>query len=447
MVNARERELTFIPTHPDSYFTFSNKQVMTFARNLIDTSTTLQTKPKVLGTLYFDVDTALFDDMFASVKLGKLDRITLTGADGNVIYSNVKALMGKPLSVSDRQAANKDEYLLVQDNPDTGLSLTGRFSKSDLYSGLMKVKRYLAIVVVVCMLSLIVMSIAFSRRFSRPIREVIQMMTKMESGKLDVTVPVSSEDELGQLAHGFNRMTTRLNRFINDAYIAEIKRKQAELNALKGQIRPHYLYNTLEVVRMSAVANDDMPVADMIHALSNQLKYVLDYGQDIVPVREELEHVSDYVYLIRSRFGDRIELETFVAPDVSPEWGMMKLSIQPFIENAVQHGLKPKGNRGKIRISLERAGEADLKVTVYDDGVGMGEEKLDELRRILGGELQEGEGRKHVGLRNVHERLQSLFGPAYGIEIDSVPHVGTSVQFAMPVIREGVRYVETAAGR
>ncbi|UUZ97408.1 histidine kinase [Paenibacillus sp. P25] len=204
------------------------------------------------------------------------------------------------------------------------------------------------------------MSLVFSRRFSRPIRDIMKGMTKVESGKLDISIPVSSEDELGQLAHGFNRMTSRLNRFINEAYVAEIGRKQAELNALKGQIRPHYLYNTLEVIRMSAVANDDMPVADMIHALSNQLKYVLDYGRDVVTVREELEHVEDYFHLIRSRFRDRIELETVVDPDISLDWGLMKLSVQPLIENAVQHGLKPRGNRGKIRLSLEREGEPIL---------------------------------------------------------------------------------------
>ena len=104
-------------------------------------------------------------------------------------------------------------------------------------------------------------------------------------------------------------MIERLKLFINEAYVSEIKRKQAELGALKSQIRPHYLYNTLEVIRMSAVANDDDQVADMIHALSNQLKYVIDYGEEWVTVRQELDHLRDYFHLINVRFDGRIKLE------------------------------------------------------------------------------------------------------------------------------------------
>jgi two-component system sensor histidine kinase YesM len=121
----------------------------------------------------------------------------------------------------------------------------------------------------------------------------MKQMKKVESGNLDVRVNIKSKDEVGKLASGFNQMVERLKTFINEAYIAEIKQKQTELNALKSQIRPHYLYNTLEVIRMSAVYNDDNEVADMIQVLSNQMKYVIDYGEEIVTISTELSNLND----------------------------------------------------------------------------------------------------------------------------------------------------------
>lgn len=432
---ANIRELVFLPTHRETYYYRSDRQVMTFARNFFDTSTTLLPHPQVLGTLYFDVDVGVFDDLFADIRLGAGDEVTLVNSDKSVIYSNVKSMIGTTERDGDAADAKKD-FFMQKSIPSAGQVFKGRFSKQSLLSSISQIKGYLAIVVIGCIVSLIAMSLAFSRRFSQPIRGIIKVMAKVESGNLDIQVPVRSEDELGQLAHGFNRMTSRLGTFIHEAYVAKIERKQAELNALKSQIRPHYLYNTLEVIRMSAVASDAMPVADMIHSLSNQLKYVLDYGEDIVSIREELGHLDDYFRLIRIRFEDTIELETVVGPDISPDWGMLKLAVQTLVENAVQHGIRPKGGRGKIRVSIEKAEGDQLALTVFDNGVGMTESKLQEVQMWLEGTAPE-ELRKHVGLKNVHDRLQSRFGEGYGLVLNSRPYVGTSVMFKMPIIRGG----------
>jgi two-component system sensor histidine kinase YesM len=445
---ANVRELTFFPTHKETYYFRSDKQVMTFARNFFDMSTTLSPHPKVLGTLYFDVDVSVFDELFNDIQLGPKDVVTITTADKAVIYSNVRGKIGQ-VEQGGREARAAEDFVMRTDVPNAKLTLEGRFSKQDLFSSLSHIKSFLAIVVIGCIVSLIAMSLAFSRRFSLPIRGIIKVMAKVESGNLDIQVPVRSEDELGQLAHGFNRMTSRLGLFIHEVYVAKLERKQAELNALKSQIRPHYLYNTLEVIRMSAVASDAMPVADMIHSLSNQLKYVLDYGEDIVSIREELGHLDDYYRLIRIRFEDKIELETIVAADVAPEWGMLKLAVQTLVENAVQHGVRPKGGRGKIRVTIEKTEGEELLVTVFDNGVGMTENRLSEVRQLLEGTVPE-EARKHVGLKNVQDRLQSLFGDGFGLILNSRPNVGTSVTFKLPVIRGEARHAEhaeSAAGR
>ena len=164
------------------------------------------------------------------------------------------------------------------------------------------------------------------------------------------------------------RMIEGLKLFINDAYVAEIKHKQTELNALKTQIQPHYLYNTLEVIRMSAVADDAEKVADMIHALSNQLEYVIDYGEEWVTVQRELEHLNNYFHLIEVRFDRRIDLQVDLAEDLE-EALILKLSIQPLVENAVHHGIRPRGGKGTVLVTIEKSG-ADIAVTVFETASG-----------------------------------------------------------------------------
>jgi two-component system sensor histidine kinase YesM len=279
------------------------------------------------------------------------------------------------------------------------------------------------------------MGAAFSRMFTGPILVIMRQMLRVESGNLETSVNVTRKDELGRLAHGFNRMIERLNLFINDAYVAEIKRKHAELNALKSQIRPHYLYNTLEVIRMSAVANDDDQVADMIHSLSKQLKYVIDYGEEWVTLGRELDHLRDYFHLIEVRFDNRIKLEIEIKGEELLNVNVLKLSLQPIVENAVQHGIRPKGGKGIVLVTVERDNE-NLAITVYDDGIGIEENKLREINSHL--TETEGSTGKSIGVKNVHERIKNACGEDYGLDIDSKPHVGTSVRILFPLLMEAM---------
>jgi two-component system sensor histidine kinase YesM len=283
----------------------------------------------------------------------------------------------------------------------------------------------------ICSVVLIIMGAWFSRRLAAPIRGLIKQMTKVESGNLEIQVEVNSNDEMGRLAHGFNRMVERLKAFINEAYVAEIKQKQTELNALKSQIRPHYLYNTLEVIRMNAVHSDAVEVGDMILSLSNQLKYVIDYGEERVTIHRELEHLKDYFYIIEVRFENRFELIYDISDSINLNWPILKLSLQPIVENAVQHGLRPKG-KGTIKIMFETV-DRKLAVTVYDDGVGMEKEQLDRLNASL---EDAGVPGKNVGLKNVHERIKSICGEGYGISISSRLHIGTSVLLLFSIEEE-----------
>ncbi|WP_055107367.1 cache domain-containing sensor histidine kinase [Paenibacillus ihumii] len=422
-------KLAIFPTHPDGYFPTSNRKVFTIARNLIDISGRVTAEPKVVGTLFLDVDTAIFDQFLKELNLGEKDELYLLDGEGHVYFSNKEhsSADGKRLSLG------PDRGMMVMSEPIPFLdgSLTARIHRESLFEQLFSVRMTIFIAIALCSIALVIMGTWFSRRLSAPILTLMRQMSKVESGNLNTRVEIQSNDELGRLSYSFNRMVERLKAYIDEAYVAQIKQKQTELNALKSQIRPHYLYNTLEVIRMNAVDKDQDEVADMILSLSNQLKYVIDYGEEKVSLRSELEHLQDYFYIISVRYDKRFELHTSIAPEVDLDTQVLKLSLQPIVENAIQHGLKQKG-KGTVGVTVEKR-DHKLIITVYDDGIGMDREKLDSIHCALNDSEAPG---KNVGLKNVHERIKSVFGEQYGLSINSREHVGTSVLLAFPAAEE-----------
>ncbi|MGO4546078.1 sensor histidine kinase [Paenibacillus sp. 2TAB23] len=430
--------LMIYPTHDDYYIFNSQDKVITIGRNLIDTSGTLTKDPKIVGTLFFDVDARVADQFLRELNLGEKDELYVLDSKERPYFSNKElASLPSPLSTD----SDRDKLILSEEIPFIKGKLLVKFENAKIYKQLGTTSTAVYIAIGICSLVLIIMGTWFSKRLAAPIRGLIKQMTKVESGNLEIQIEVKSNDEMGRLAHGFNRMVDRLQVFINEAYVAEIKQKQTELNALKSQIRPHYLYNTLEVIRMNAVHSDADEVADMILSLSNQLKYVIDYGEDWVTIQRELEHLKDYFYIIQVRFENRFELRCDIAEDVNMDWPILKLSLQPIVENAVQHGLRMKG-KGTVQISIECV-EDKLAVTVYDDGIGMDKDELDRLSLMLGDAAAPS---KNVGVKNVHERIKSVCGEGYGLSISSRKHVGTSVLMLFPV-KEELPHDTTHSGR
>ncbi|WP_379151623.1 sensor histidine kinase [Paenibacillus sp. sgz5001063] len=418
--------VAIFPTHTDPYFFHSSRKVFTVGRSLIDTSGKVTSHPKVTGTLFLDIDTSLFEQFFRELSLGDKDELYLLDGEGNVYFSNQTLPVG---TLAEAVQTDSEMIVLSEDIPFLNGKVIARIHRGSLFEQLLSARATVYIAIIICALVMIVMGAWFSRRLAAPIRELIKQMAIVESGNLDTQLSVHTNDEMGRLAHGFNRMVERLQIYINEAYVAQIKQKQTELNALKSQIRPHYLYNTLEVIRMNAVDKEAVEVADMILALSNELKYVIDYGEDRVSIRSELEHLQNYFYIISVRFENRYELQLDIDPEVHMDWPILKLSLQPIVENAIQHGLRLQG-KGTVGITMEKKDRL-LAITIYDDGVGMSREALARVTKTLDDSVVPG---KNVGLKNVHERLRSTFGEEYGLSINSREYVGTSVTLLFPIL-------------
>lgn len=231
-------------------------------------------------------------------------------------------------------------------------------------------------------------------------------------------------------------MLSRIQQLIEDIYQIESQKKEAEMQALQSQINPHFVYNTLETIRMTAELNDDADAADMISILGKILRYSIGGNiHDQVPLREEIEHVVHYIQLLNYRYPSRFDLHLDI-PEPLMRYHMIRLLFQPIVENAVYHGLDDMKLKMNIWIEAEMTSRL-TRITIRDDGCGMDDKALEALHQSLqAAAAPRREGQGGIGLRNVHERIRLQYGNAYGMKVLSRQGAGTEVVIELPPLPE-----------
>ena len=279
---------------------------------------------------------------------------------------------------------------------------------------------------------------------SKRIKALVKNMKDVESGKLDTRISVGSEDEIGYLEHSFNTMCAKLEEYIKNVYVFEIKTKTAELQALQAQIDPHFLFNTLESIRTTAQLNKDVQTAKMIHLLGNMFRWNIKMKGIIVDLKEEIDYVRSYIDLQKLRYDNAFNVTINIHSNAL-RLGVLKLTLQPIVENALQHGMGEKLDGGFIMIEGMVSGEK-LTLRVTDNGKGMDEAKVAEVTASLTRNQVE-DPSCSIGLSNVHQRISILFGDGYGLKIFSRLGEGTQIELTLPVMskEEMERYVQGLA--
>jgi len=275
-------------------------------------------------------------------------------------------------------------------------------------------------------------AIGISYALTRPLSKIKSLMKEVQTGNLDVSFHQKYRDEVGLLGRHFNVMVTRVRDLLEEVKVTQTRKKEAEYAALQSQINPHFIYNTLETIRMKAELNDDEEVAAMTFTLGKLLRYGVNHQEQQVTVGQELEHLNNYVSLQNMRFSNKYVLEIDISPrdyDVC----CVKLMFQPIVENAIHHGCKNMPGVGLIRISARHEGENAVFV-VEDNGRGMDEQQVKTVRERMNGSLDPVSGRG-IGLRNVHERIKLQYGETYGLQIDSREGEGTAITITLPLLR------------
>ncbi len=268
--------------------------------------------------------------------------------------------------------------------------------------------------------------IRFGRSVTGPISALCSRVREISDGDLTVREPVAAQEyEIQTLSNGFEQMVERLSRQIEQNRQEQISLRAAELALLQAQINPHFLYNTLDTIVWLIETDKNEQAVGMVTDLSGYFRSSLSKGRDIITLREEEQHVRSYLHIQQVRYKDilkyRISIEGQLGSCLIP-----KLTLQPLVENALYHGIKMKRGQGEITVTGYEDGE-DIRLTVSDNGAGMEEERLRQVRAAM-----ESRERVGFGLATVHERLQLLFGQEYGLEITSRSGEGTVVGVRIP---------------
>lgn len=257
----------------------------------------------------------------------------------------------------------------------------------------------------------------FTQNFSRRLLKLEKKMAALCAGNLDTRIEVQGKDEIAQLFQSFNQMATEMKQLVQQQYENGILIKNAEMKALQAQINPHFLYNTLELINWKAMESDSTEIVEISQALARFYRLTLNSGQAMVPLRDELEHITQYLSIQNFRFAQQIQLLTDIPKDCL-NLLIPKLTLQPLIENSVLHGFLPKEDFSDVEnIIFIKAVRTDttLLLTLQDNGIGIAPDKLQQL---LSKEPVGTSG--GFGVMNIQQRLQMLYGKEYGLSYSNV---------------------------
>lgn len=359
---------------------------------------------------------------------------------GGVIYDTSDKYYGNTYPYFDSVIQGKNEGLFSQkqivsvahsNSMDlTVLSITPEYK---LLKNINSLKMKVYITLIIAILVILIIFYFLSVLLVSRINTIEKTIEKVKKGNLSARIPVGkTKDELGIIALQFNDMCGKLDNYIKRSYLYEIRMKETELMALQSQINPHFIYNTLEIIRIKAVMQKNHDVANMIYLLSNLFRRSFRSSDIVVSIKDEIDYCMDYLEINSIRFHDRIKVEYFIDEEIM-EYGILKLVLQPLVENIIVHGVNDNSKLVQISISgyLE---EENVVIIIEDTGKGIDEIKMREIVANLNSD-KINNGNSHIGLKNVNDRFKIVFGEKYGLHIHSIENELTSVKVILPAIR------------
>lgn len=328
---------------------------------------------------------------------------------------------------SDLTSFQHQKTLVVSsDVPSFGWKLISMAPLESLTADTRKITVLIVFIGLICLFFALLGAGMLSQFIAKPIMGLTKHMKKVKEGSLDIEFQVNSEDEIGLLATGFNAMIRRVQELLTNINFEQKKKREYELALIQAQIKPHFLYNTLDVIYTLSEMGRARDVQRTTKALADFYRAALSKGRETITIEEEIRNVKDYLSIQRIRYSDVFTFEFDIRGEVLG--GLIpKLTIQPLVENAIYHGLKTKGSLGLLKVTGEIV-EGKIKITVSDDGVGMLPERLEALVK----KAKSPEQAVGYGLRNVNDRIQLYFGDDYGLQIESQLGQGTEVTLWLP---------------
>jgi two-component system sensor histidine kinase YesM len=426
--------------YPQTYYLSDSQQSMKIFSGIRSFKGSFQ--PGIKGILLIDVEEDKLFEFIKNISLGNNGQIYIINKERVIMTSSEREKTSSQIEQSVFSIVNSGDagysyidinglknVLIYDTSGRNGWKVAATIPLKDVLYQTESIK-IMAIIVGIAVIALSsIISFLISTKITKPIREMTKLVKVVAKGNLIVKYEARTNDELKDLSDGFNYMTSSLKELIDKVYIEEIQLKQAQLENLNAKINPHFLYNTLDTIYWMLVIAEQNEISNLVVALSDMLRYSISKSGDQVTVREELKQIENYLYIQKTRFKDRLDVE-YEVEEAAGDCYIMKLLIQPIVENAIKHGLEFQSQKGRIIIRVYEK-EDEIIIRIIDNGKGMSEQ---EVKNILNTADTSSLKKPGIGLNNVNERIKMFYGAKYGLTVESKLGEGTCVNINVPKV-------------
>lgn len=406
---------------------------------------------EVIGFIVIELDASVIESFMSNALIGESGFFYITDSTGNILISphtirnaDIDQTYIKNVTLNNQRGnfinstSPTDIFVVFNTSELTGWKIIGRAPLSEILKDAYEIRNLIFISAAFSIIFTITLYYFISARLIRPIRHLKEKMRQAASGNFEVKVWNESTDEIADLGVSFNIMLKKIKILIEKNIAEQEQLKKAELRTMQAQINPHFLYNTLDTIVWMAESKKSSQVIDITKALSHFFRITLSKGQDWITLKDELEHIRNYLIIQKIRYRDILDVEIDVDEQIL-QYKILKLTLQPIVENAIYHGIKNKRGKGIIQIKGGFINEGKIAIDIIDNGIGIDKQKLTEIQKHLSSTHAEvtrtHNDKNSFGMNNVHQRIHVYYGKPYGLTIQSEYGVGTEIRLTIPAER------------
>jgi two-component system sensor histidine kinase YesM len=423
-------------SHVQNYIVGNGKWVFSLSSAIFDKETN-----ELLGVMLIDMSYKNLSDICTEITLGNRGYVYIISKNKDIIYHPSQQLIYSGLIEEevlsfDQQVEGStslnNKLVTMHNLENIGWSVVAVSYLDELLTSKTDIMLTIVVMSILCSILAFFISQRIAIQISKPILELENIMLEVEKGALDVQIPINSDTiELQSLSRTFSKMLLEIRGLLNKIKENEKMLRKSELMILQAQINPHFLYNALDTIIWMAERKEHEKVVNMTAALARYFRISLSKGAEVISIFSEIEHVKYYLLIQKIRYENKLTYSMDIDPEVY-DYKIVKIILQPLVENALYHGIKDSETGGHIKISATKEGE-DIYFIVEDNGKGMTKEQIDQIL-INPATLSLKDG--GVAVKNVHERLQVYYGKDYGLCYESKLGEWTKVYVKIPALKE-----------
>ena len=393
------------------------------------------------GVLMADLNQEYLEASFEGTARGDKVFFYILDSLGNYVYAPVNEIVYRinpqwlvdSSQIAEKRILDRDYGIIFTNSAYTGWKTVGVYHLQETMQAVNFVRVSALLIALITFALTVSVSMIYTSAISKPVLALRNIMHSAGRGDLAVRYHSSSGDEIDELGRGLNSMLDQIQNLIDMVYTEQKSKREAELRILQQQIKPHFLYNTLDTIQWMAQEQRAPNIIEVVSALTKLFRVTLSQGHELITLDQEIEHVHSYLIIQKVRYEDKFGYSVEYPPQLK-NLKVLKMILQPLVENSIYHGIKEKTGSGSIRVTVY-SDDDRLLLKVADNGVGIPPEKLTSIQNGLL-QLDHDSDRSAFALYNVNDRIRLTYGEDYGVSIDSSPDRGTVVLITHPLIRE-----------